>query len=168
MLTKTLKVETDNHLNIMESVKKLAASSGQPLIVIDGEGTLLYINVLGKEVLKKKGRSRMMRKIFSFFSFVSYLAYNDNYYEMERIADFRTKENSLHCLLYTSPDSGFLSFAMMFVVQFSVGGALGFAFGFAGAWVTNRIKLNSDGPVSYTHLMVPMKPVFIVWPLLHF
>ncbi|EHL66773.1 hypothetical protein [Cloacibacillus evryensis] len=96
MLTKTLKVETDNHLNIMESVKKLAASSGQPLIVIDGEGTLLYINVLGKEVLKKKGRSRMMRKIFSFFSFVSYLAYNDNYYEMERIADFRTKENSLH------------------------------------------------------------------------
>ena len=55
MLTKTLKVETDNHLNIMESVKKLAASSGQPLIVIDGEGTLLYINVLGKEVLKKKG-----------------------------------------------------------------------------------------------------------------
>ena len=38
----------------------------------------------------------MMRKIFSFFSFVSYLAYNDNYYEMERIADFRTKENSLH------------------------------------------------------------------------
>lgn len=96
MLTKTLKVETDNHLNIMESVKKLAASSGQPLIVIDVEGTLLYINVLGKEVLKKKGRSRMMRKIFSFFSFVSYLAYNDNYYEMERIADFRTKENSLH------------------------------------------------------------------------
>ena len=96
MLTKTLKVETDNHLNIMESVKKLAASSGQPLIVIDGEGTLLYINVLGKEDLKKKGRSRMMRKIFSFFSFVSYLAYNDNYYEMERIADFRTKENSLH------------------------------------------------------------------------
>lgn len=96
MLTKTLKVETDNHLNIMESVKKLAASSGQPLIVIDGEGTLLYINVLGKEVLKKNGRSRMMRKIFSFFSFVSYLAYNDNYYEMERIADFRTKENSLH------------------------------------------------------------------------
>lgn len=96
MLTKTLKVETDNHLNIMESVKKLAASSGQPLIVIDGEGTLLYINVLGKEVLKKKGRSRMMRKISSFFSFVSYLAYNDNYYEMERIADFRTKENSLH------------------------------------------------------------------------
>lgn len=96
MLTKTLKVETDNHLNIMESVKKLVASSGQPLIVIDGEGTLLYINVLGKEVLKKKGRSRMMRKIFSFFSFVSYLAYNDNYYEMERIADFRTKENSLH------------------------------------------------------------------------
>ena len=96
MLTKTLKVETDNHLNIMESVKKLAASSGQPLIVIDGEGTLLYITVLGKEVLKKKGRSRMMRKIFSFFSFVSYLAYNDNYYEMERIADFRTKENSLH------------------------------------------------------------------------
>ena len=96
MLTKTLKVEADNHLNIMESVKKLAASSGQPLIVIDGEGTLLYINVLGKEVLKKKGRSRMMRKIFSFFSFVSYLAYNDNYYEMERIADFRTKENSLH------------------------------------------------------------------------
>lgn len=96
MLTKTLKVETDNHLNIMESVKKLAASSGQPLIVIDGEGTLLYINVLGKEVLKKKGRSRMMRKIFSFFSFVSYLAYNDNYYEMERIAGFRTKENSLH------------------------------------------------------------------------
>lgn len=96
MLTKTLKVETDNHLNIMESVKKLAASSGQLLIVIDGEGTLLYINVLGKEVLKKKGRSRMMRKIFSFFSFVSYLAYNDNYYEMERIADFRTKENSLH------------------------------------------------------------------------
>ena len=96
MLTKTLKVETDNHLNIMESVKKLAASSGQPLIVIDGEGTLLYINELGKEVLKKKGRSRMMRKIFSFFSFVSYLAYNDNYYEMERIADFRTKENSLH------------------------------------------------------------------------
>ena len=93
MLTKTLKVETDNHLNIMESVKKLAVSSGQPLIVIDGEGTLLYINVLGKEVLKKKGRSRMMRKIFSFFSFVSY---NDNYYEMERIADFRTKENSLH------------------------------------------------------------------------
>lgn len=66
MLTKTLKVETDNHLNIMESVKKLAASSGQPLIVIDGEGTLLYINVLGKEVLKKKGRSRMMRKIFLF------------------------------------------------------------------------------------------------------
>ena len=96
MLTKALKVETDNHLNIMESLKKLAASSGQPLIVIDGEGTLLYINVLGKEVLKKKGRSRMMRKIFSFFSFVSYLAYNDNYYEMERIADFRTKENSLH------------------------------------------------------------------------
>lgn len=96
MLTKTLKVETDNHLNIMESVKKLAASSGQPLIVIDGEGTLLYINVLGKEVLKKKGRSRMMLKIFSFFSFVSYLTYNDNYYEMERIADFRTKENSLH------------------------------------------------------------------------
>lgn len=96
MLTKTLKVETDNHLNIMESVKKLATSSGQPLIVIDGEGTLLYINVLGKEVLKKKGRSRMMRKIFSFFSFVSYLTYNDNYYEMERIADFRTKENSLH------------------------------------------------------------------------
>ena len=34
----------------------------------------------------------MMRKIFSFFSFVSYLAYNDNYYEMERIADFRTKD----------------------------------------------------------------------------
>lgn len=47
--------------------------------------------------------------------------------------------------LMTAPDSGFLSFVMMFVVQFSVGGVLGFAFGFAGAWVTNRIKLNSDG-----------------------
>lgn len=67
MLTKTLKVETDNHLNIMESVKKLAASSGQPLIVIDGEGTLLYINVLGKEVLKKNGALPNDAEDFFFF-----------------------------------------------------------------------------------------------------
>ncbi len=47
--------------------------------------------------------------------------------------------------LMTVPDRGFFSFVMMFVMQFAIGGALGFAFGYAGAWVTNRIKVNSDG-----------------------
>ena len=47
--------------------------------------------------------------------------------------------------LINSPDSGLMRFAGMFLAQFALGGALGFALGFAGAWIINRIKLNSDG-----------------------
>lgn len=44
-----------------------------------------------------------------------------------------------------APQGGFWRFALMFLFQLAVGGGLGFAFGFAGAWVVNRIRLNSDG-----------------------
>ena len=47
--------------------------------------------------------------------------------------------------LMTAPDSSFFSFVTLFVMQFVIGGVLGLAFGFAGAWVMNRIRLNSDG-----------------------
>lgn len=42
-------------------------------------------------------------------------------------------------------ESGPAGFAVMFVLQMAAGSLLGFAFGFGGAWVINRIKLNSDG-----------------------
>ena len=86
----------NNHSDILESVKKLAAASKQPLVVINGNGDVLSVNELGEEALKKKGRSLMVRKFFSFFNPVWYLAYNNNFYEIESIADFRTKDGTLH------------------------------------------------------------------------
>lgn len=96
IMINTLKIKTNNHSDILESVKKLAAASKQPLVVINGNGDVLSVNELGAEVLKKKGRSLMVRKFFSFFNPVWYLAYNNNFYEIESIADFRTKDGTLH------------------------------------------------------------------------
>ena len=42
-------------------------------------------------------------------------------------------------------ESGPAGFAVTFVLQMGAGAALGAAFGFAGAWIINRIRLNSDG-----------------------
>lgn len=49
----TLKIKTNNHSDILESVKKLAAASKQPLVVINGNGDVLSVNELGEEALKK-------------------------------------------------------------------------------------------------------------------
>ena len=55
-------------------------------------GNAPLYNVLGKEVLKKKGRFPNDAEDFFFFQLCSpILPTNDNYYEMERIADFGRK-----------------------------------------------------------------------------
>ena len=102
MPTNRIRMETGNHAAIMESVKRLAASSKQPLVVIDGGGEVLYVNDPGEKAIKMRGRSPLMRKLLSFFSPVTYLAHNDNFFAIESIADFRTKDSSLHICLIRS------------------------------------------------------------------
>lgn len=82
--------------DILESIKKLADGSKEPMIVITETGDILFSNTEASLSLRKKGSSLISPRIRSFFSGVWYLAHNNSFYRVESVADFCVGTSNVH------------------------------------------------------------------------